>query len=169
VLTCSAFPGPESGFQPVFEQPAFGDADLKSIRIVASTSGPLSSLDVRVTDLRIRAEWLPNTPTGTDTGATTAQPSEGKSRMLAVEIVGGLLLLSLVCVLGVFLLLRQRRGPVEEPTQIKPAPLSFPCPRCGKALRAKAELAGRKVKCWQCAAAVQVPAVQADESGPVPA
>jgi serine/threonine protein kinase len=45
------------------------------------------------------------------------------------------------------------------------APLSFPCPGCGKNLRAKAELAGKRVKCPQCAKPVQVPEAKA---GPAP-
>jgi hypothetical protein len=59
---------------------------------------------------------------------------------------------------AVRLSLRHRRaGPVLADAGEPPAPLSFPCPGCGKKLRARAELAGKKVKCPQCGQAAPVP------------
>jgi hypothetical protein len=57
---------------------------------------------------------------------------------------------------------RLRRGELQpaevNETASLPAPaVSFQCSACGKNLRAKAELAGKKVKCTQCAQAVAVP------------
>ena len=43
------------------------------------------------------------------------------------------------------------------PTAVAASPISFQCSACGKNLRAKAELSGKKVKCTQCAQAVAVP------------
>jgi hypothetical protein len=44
----------------LLQQYDFTPDDVKDIRIVATTGGPLAALDVRITDLRIRAESLPN-------------------------------------------------------------------------------------------------------------
>ena len=46
----------------LLQQYDFVEDDVKDIRLVASTGGPLAALDVRITDLRIRAESLPNLP-----------------------------------------------------------------------------------------------------------
>lgn len=46
----------------LLQQLDFVEDDVKDIRLVASTGGPLAALDVRITDLRIRAEALPNLP-----------------------------------------------------------------------------------------------------------
>jgi DNA-directed RNA polymerase subunit RPC12/RpoP len=43
------------------------------------------------------------------------------------------------------------------------APVSFACAACGKKLKAKVELAGKKVRCSQCNQAVQVPKPNAGE------
>jgi hypothetical protein len=45
-----------------------GTEDLKDIRLVGSTGGPKAALDVRVTDLRIRADSLPYLPSDPGTG-----------------------------------------------------------------------------------------------------
>jgi RNA polymerase sigma factor (sigma-70 family) len=53
-------------FQCYRMQP-FGKEDVREVRIVASTGGPHGELDARITDLRIRADDIPNMPTGPDT------------------------------------------------------------------------------------------------------
>jgi hypothetical protein len=78
--------------------------------------------------------------------------------------------------LGVWLYLRQSRRPAEAPAgapvaghQPQPRraapPARFPCPGCGKDLKARADLAGKKVKCPQCGQAVTVPGTAAGEAG----
>jgi WD40 repeat protein len=76
----------------------------------------------------------------------------------------GLLGLGLACLVSLALALRLslRRlhaGPVAAgpPSGF----LSFPCPACGKNLKARAELAGKRVKCPQCAKPAHVPENQA--------
>jgi hypothetical protein len=44
-------------------------------------------------------------------------------------------------------LLEKQRQVFQLRMQEGPAVVSFPCPACGKLLKAKAELAGKKVKC----------------------
>jgi hypothetical protein len=82
---------------------------------------------------------------------------------------------------GVWLVVRQRRravsappGPPAEGAPAKPAAaspsVSVPCPGCGKVLRAKAALAGKKAKCPHCGVAVLIPAAGGEPpSAPAPA
>jgi serine/threonine protein kinase len=56
-------------------------------------------------------------------------------------------------------------GPAPSGAGAPAAPLSFVCPGCGKKLKVKAELAGKKVKCPQCGKPAQVPEAKA---APVP-
>jgi hypothetical protein len=95
-------------------------------------------------------------------------------------VAGGLLLgLVLASALGAWLLLRQSRRTREAPAggpvpgrQARPEPaappFSFPCPGCGKPLRARAGPAGRKVKCPGCGQPVLVPASGGSEAGQAP-
>jgi hypothetical protein len=46
--------------------------------------------------------------------------------------------------------------------------VSVACPGCGRRLRAKAELAGKKVKCPGCGKAVAVPGADTGESAQLP-
>jgi WD40 repeat protein len=48
-------------------------------------------------------------------------------------------------------------GSIPAPSVAVPPPLVFACNGCGKRLRARAELAGKKVKCPQCGQPVPVP------------
>jgi RNA polymerase sigma factor (sigma-70 family) len=48
-------------------------------------------------------------------------------------------------------------SPAAAPNGPLPAPLVFACNGCGKRLRARAELAGKKVKCPQCGQPIPVP------------
>ncbi len=45
-----------------------------------------------------------------------------------------------------------------------PSTVSFACPGCQKTLKARPELAGKKVKCPQCGEAVNVPSIQTSVS-----
>ncbi len=49
--------------------------------------------------------------------------------------------------------------PAKKPSApaAKPALIKFPCPECDKPMQAKAEFAGRKVKCPSCQSAVAIP------------
>jgi RNA polymerase sigma factor (sigma-70 family) len=112
----------------------------------------------------VGAEPLPDAP-------EEATPPAGSKRWLAAVVILGLLLTP---ALAVWLYVRHSRRagktPAPAPVMDKrsepaaaPAPVSFPCPGCGKLLKVKAELAGRKVKCPQCGRAVLIPAIRASE------
>ncbi len=45
----------------------------------------------------------------------------------------------------------------EVESETAPGPIAFQCPGCGKKLKTKAELAGKKIKCPECGNAVVVP------------
>jgi len=139
----------------------FGADEVKRISIVGETGGPKASLDVRVTDLRIRADGLPDAPevATTPNGVTkTAPPRERATGRLALALLVGLAVIG-VLALGFFL--RRRGAPASSAAER--SPVTFPCSDCGKLLKVKANLAGKKVKCIQCGAAVLVPALQAGE------
>src|SRR5207253_1019891 len=61
----------------------------------------------------------------------------------------------------------RRRGRRETPAAAAP-PMSnsLPCPECGKMLRARAELGGKRVKCVQCGRPVLVPGTAPPGAGP---
>jgi len=102
------------------------------------------------------------------------------------EFVGMLITLAVVIAIGVWLRVRENRAakrladepvldtPIEEEEPIidtaieepqAPPPVAFHCPLCRRGLKAKAELAGKKVKCRQCGKAVLVPAGLAARNG----
>ncbi len=85
----------------------FSDADLKNVRIVASTGSPEASLDVRVTDLRIRmnlerVDVVANPP-------ANLSPLPGSRGHLSVILLLGLIITVSVA-LAVRLLMRRRAG-----------------------------------------------------------
>jgi predicted RNA-binding Zn-ribbon protein involved in translation (DUF1610 family) len=162
----------------------FGAEDLLRVQIIGSTGGDKAALDVRVTDLRIRADAIPDmpageldataTPTATPVAPLAAPPptTGGKGWLIAALIVVLVFLLLLALALGTWLYVRQRGKPKTTPPrpaandpQGRPAPASFQCPACGKKLKVKTELAGTKVKCSQCGKAILVPAAEARQSG----
>jgi RNA polymerase sigma factor (sigma-70 family) len=89
--------------------------------------------------------------------ASAPAPATGPRRWLVVAVGFGFAVL-----LGVlaFVLLRRPKTPPEtsnEPTEPATPPLAFSCPKCQKTLKARPNLAGKKVKCPGCASAVTVP------------
>jgi serine/threonine protein kinase len=141
----------------LLRQDPFDAADLKAVRLVGSTGAGNASLDVRVTDLHIKAQSLPDLPAG------TGRRGGGRGWLGAALAVGLLTLLA-----GLWLFVRQaRRAGLTASTAAgeggaAPAagapPVSFPCPGCRQKLKVKAGLAGKKVKCPQCGRAVLVAA-----------
>jgi RNA polymerase sigma factor (sigma-70 family) len=155
--------GPAAEFTLLHQLP-FGKEDLKDVRVVGSTGDVRAGLDVRLTDLHVHAESLSD---GLMPGVT---PFGGKAWLvLALVSFLALLLVGLFWRRG-----RQGRPAPKSPGREAAAPaptpapvpaaapsISFPCPRCGKQLAGKAELAGKNVKCPQCGGVVGVPAAGA--------
>ncbi|MCI0681615.1 MAG: sigma-70 family RNA polymerase sigma factor [Gemmataceae bacterium] len=123
----------------------FGTADLKNVRILASTGGPRASLDVRLTDWRIRADDFPRK-------AAVTPPTT-----MPMELILGASVLAVGLAVGGVLWLRHRRdrtrSTVDKPGGVKSdatAYTSFRCADCGKTLKVKKDMAGKKVKCPHC-------------------
>jgi serine/threonine protein kinase len=145
--------GADGAFTLLWQHP-FGAEDVRAIRVGGHTGGPKASLDFRVTDLRVRADSLPDLPVDEveDSGETAWLP------------VAFALSLTVALCLAVWLYLRQRRRrpPANSAaTKMATAPgrISFACPDCGKRLKARAAMAGKQVKCPACAKAVFVPVI----------
>jgi serine/threonine protein kinase len=144
-------------FKLLHQDRDFGDADLQAVRLVGSTGGPHSALDARITDLSIRAESLLN-----------RSIADGQQRARAWLLVA---LVSVTALAGaVLLLVRHRRRARQrlasiEPESAKPeasaGPVSFACSGCGKNLKAKPELIGKRVKCPHCSKVATVPGTPA--------
>jgi hypothetical protein len=157
----------------LLEQHPFGEEEVKTVRIGGQTGGPQAALDARITELHIRAGSLPDLA---DTATATGPQAKGKGWLLAVELFGLGTTFALLCGVGVWLYLRHRRlaetlpvpaAASAKPPKSEPARLiSFTCSSCGKNLRARVELAGKKVKCSQCGKAVLVPTIKVNEDGP---
>jgi hypothetical protein len=171
-LSYSGSAGPDAEFV-VFQQFPFGDEDLQAVRLIGATDDAQGALDVRVTDFHVRAESLPNLP-------AAAPPKDGSQGWLvAAALLGLVIALPLLVALGLQLYAGRGRGagkpPVDAPVpppRARPAaagpPLSVTCPSCGKTFKARAELAGKRVKCPQCRQAVAVPAIKRGEPGRAP-
>jgi WD40 repeat protein len=164
----------------LFEHP-FGDEDLKRVCIAGSTGGPKSALDVRVTDFRIRADGLlvppelagsviVNQPNGSGPVAVPVQgggaQNEASSRgwLIAVILIVMVLALCFAAALGLWFFLRQRNAPASPPAAApkKLALIAFPCPGCGKNIKAKPGLTGKKIKCPRCGKVVTVAPPETD-------
>jgi hypothetical protein len=143
-----------------FKKFLFGPEDVRRVRIVGSTDGDKATLEVRVIDFRIRADAIPNMPAGSPAPAEPAAaqppPAPGKGG-LALTLAAGIAIPLLAAVaLGAVFYWRRRNAPTASAAP--PTFLSLACPGCGKKLKVKAELAGKKVKCGQCGKAVLVEA-----------
>jgi RNA polymerase sigma-70 factor (ECF subfamily) len=142
MLSCAVAEDAAGEFTRLQQDPFRAD-DLKDVRLTAISGGPRAALDVRVIDCRIRAESLSGVP-------AAQRAVVGPKHWSLVALAGGTAITSLL--VGWFYGRRRRlagTGPA--------AAVSFPCPGCGKPLKAKAALAGKKVKCPQCGRPVLVP------------
>jgi serine/threonine protein kinase/sugar lactone lactonase YvrE len=96
------------------------------------------------------------------TSPTARVPEKGSLAALGLLALGLGSFMSLS--FAVWLSVRQRR---TAPAAGEPGPLVFPCVGCGKKLRVKAALAGRKVKCPGCGQATSAPECARAETVPV--
>jgi DNA-directed RNA polymerase subunit RPC12/RpoP/dipeptidyl aminopeptidase/acylaminoacyl peptidase len=106
-----------------------------------------------------------------DHSSTEPVKTAGMSWFLVLGFLSLVFAAAVVILLGVWFYLRHRRSAEElplpgagrdSPAELDaPATVSFSCGACGKTLRAKAQLAGKKVRCSQCGEPVVVPSLQA--------
>jgi RNA polymerase sigma factor (sigma-70 family) len=141
--------GPSADFKLVHQGP-FGTEELESIELSATTGGPKAALDVRFTDLQVRTQ-IP------------AVLAEGPSPGSATLYLLGLALLLSVAAAGVWLWKRRRASAPPAPGDSLPpegpadATATCRCGECGKELRVRAELAGKRLKCPACGKPVRAP------------
>jgi DNA-directed RNA polymerase subunit RPC12/RpoP len=168
--------GPGQDFREIWYQKNFGAEDLEFLKLSVTDSGePGNPVDARLVDLRVRMG--PSLADNAFTPAPLAEPApaaevplvpaspEGKSRpsrtLLVVLLLGlGLTLLVGVSLAAWYFLRRQHdsaklpeKDSVEEPGAAQ-ATVLLACSNCGKKLKVKTEVAGKKVKCPQCGQAV---------------
>jgi serine/threonine protein kinase len=155
ILSYLVSEGSEKEFT-LLHQLRFGAADLDHVHVVGSTGSARSSLDVRVTDLHVRAESLPSLSL-VDQVAAGSLSTRGRSWLTAGGIIGLVVVASLSTALF-FTLRRQRRkleGVMKKDHST--SAFSFGCPECGATLKARPSLAGKRVKCPQCSKPVSMP------------
>jgi hypothetical protein len=126
---------------------------------MVNTNGSPTPLDARLVDLQVRSGNL-----------TPLVAAEGpRARSKTWLLIGGLLVLGLLFVLIAFrfwlyLALKHNTGKVaalaldgqaNHATSVPP--IATQCSSCGKALKARAEVAGKTVKCSQCGRALLMP------------
>jgi hypothetical protein len=98
LLSCFASEGASEDFVLLKEYP-FSSQDVKQVFFHGSTGGPAADLDVRISDLRIVADALPDL-------AARAAPAAGSKRWLAAAVILNLLIV-LAAIAG---WLRRRQG-----------------------------------------------------------
>jgi DNA-directed RNA polymerase subunit RPC12/RpoP len=151
--------GDDGEFTRIAEHP-FGAEDLQDVRIAAATGGPDASLDVRVFDMRIRADSLTNTPAA-ETAVAPAKASLPWALIAGLSVTIGVIL----CLWGSLLMARRRsKTPASAKEMSLTEGISFMCSACGKKLKSKAEFAGKQLKCPQCGAVVLVPQRALDQA-----
>ena len=139
----------------------FGAEDVERITLVGATGRKPRSLDVRWLDFQVRCEAAP-----TQAAAVPTPPAP--ETVWTPWFLAGL---AVPLCLAVWLAMHHRWRAEKTATSIQvPAPggerepvkaVSFACLACGKKLKARAELAGKKVRCSGCGVAALVPVGQA--------
>jgi DNA-directed RNA polymerase subunit RPC12/RpoP len=144
-----------------------GTDDVQAVHGDCFTMSAPVALDVRLTELVIDANQFPNgIPSAPVPAAPVESPLGSKGSLQAVELLGALLAIVLLIGLEAWLYVRSnRRKEQQAPAEAVAPHLSFACSTCGKQLKAKVELAGKKAKCSQCGKPVLVPGTKASEAG----
>jgi hypothetical protein len=167
--------GLDGDFQEIYSKDPFGTEDMVHVHFVVADSGtPGNAVDARLVDLRIRAARLLPDPTAQPTPAAAAEPA---SVMKGWFAAGALLVVAVVALAAAGLALRRRtRQPSaavpaadgEARPEAAAASVAVRCPGCGKVLKARRELAGKRIKCPQCGQPVPVSLPGATEAGGAP-
>jgi hypothetical protein len=153
-LLCSAAEGPGGSFAPLPEL-TLGEEAVKEVWLIAVSNSAGGAIDVRFSDLHVRQ--------GASTSPAPAAAAGGWW-WTGAALLG--LLLAAVLGPGLYFVVRRRARPARGGTPARddpPAPgaaaavHSFPCAACGKTLRVRATLAGKKVRCRGCGEVVLVP------------
>jgi phage FluMu protein Com len=155
------------------KQQEFGTDDIADVRFVVADSGsPGNAVDARLIDLKIRASKLSPDPVAAG-GPAADGPVKSADRgwLVAALLIGAAIIVFVSGAAAAAIFLWRRRRAVQAPSGNQPAAteaaspiVAIACAGCGKQLKAKAELAGKKVKCPQCGKAVAIPAAKATDA-----
>jgi DNA-directed RNA polymerase subunit RPC12/RpoP len=159
--------GAEGAFQ-LFSKNTVTAGDVRRIRMVATTGGPKAKLDVRITELVVRAESFPDLPANllVPAGAPLVPAGAPNAEVAAPPPIGlgwpvvaaaGAFAVLLIVGMGIAILLYARRARTAQPAEAPDvnhtrAQITFACAGCGRQVNVKPELAGKKVKCSRCGA-----------------
>jgi predicted RNA-binding Zn-ribbon protein involved in translation (DUF1610 family) len=164
--------GPGNDFREIKQQ-EFGTDDIADVRFVVADSGsPGNAVDARLVDLKIRASKFSPDPVAAG-GPATDGPVKSADRgwLMAALLIGAAIIVFVSGAAAAAVFLRRRRPAVQAPAANQPAAteaaaaiVAVACAGCGKKLKAKAEWAGRTVKCPQCGKAVAIPAASAGDA-----
>jgi hypothetical protein len=142
---------------------ALNEGPVTMIRLVAATGGPEAAVDVRFTDLRVRAESFPDQPGGQGANPADAAdvdtPAGLTGWQMALITSCAAIAVLLVLGLGGFAYWRSRR-PAAVRADIagaKSSCVEFACTHCKRAIKVETRMAGKKVRCGQCRTVVIVP------------
>jgi hypothetical protein len=147
-----------------------GDAsDVRLVRLAAYPGQAAEAVEVRFVELRLRGDLNPELlakadmratappDTPADPAASAAAPAPQRGWLLIAVGIGALIALASLVTVGLAILLRRRRpgshdkaAAVQALGPVTTEPITFTCPSCGKGLKVRAELAGKKVKCPHC-------------------
>jgi hypothetical protein len=165
------FYGVSEGFEgefTYFKKSLFGVEDIRNVRIMTSTGGKEASYDVRVTDLRIRADEIPNMPEVPAAAKVELQegapppPPPRRGWIVAAVLLGVGLLVLLGAALGMWFYLQRRGLPLSPGGRgVRGEGELIACARCGKKWTV---IAGKKSKCPHCSKTVLLPEVEAGEA-----
>ncbi|HTU23034.1 MAG TPA: DUF1583 domain-containing protein [Gemmataceae bacterium] len=160
-------------FQEI-HQCEFGAEDIQNVQLGVITGLKPCDVDVRLIDLRIRSVvgvdgGRPNEPPAPEqlSSGQSSQQSRPKKWLIALALC--VVIFLSFAALGWWLRVRRSRHAAKErdsagvADQQEAAPsaapaLSFACSSCGKHLKVRAEMAGKKIKCPQCGKTAVVPA-----------
>jgi len=145
----------------------FGTEDVRTVRLGGQTSG---FLDARMIDVRVRADSLPEMPDV----PLAAQQSGVKLWLLVMTSISFSALVSL----GIWLYVPRRGAlPATIPASASEnggqadaltTHVSFACSTCGRKLRARSDLAGKRRKCPHCGLVVLFPSNTTSRASNVP-
>lgn len=153
--------GDDPVFKPTGKSLPFGADDIRYIHFGGNAGDSAAALDMRLLDFSFRAERL----LGLDEAPSDAAPPDavqaGTARLWLISVGAlGTCVLFLVAVgVGALVVFRKRRKAAvrEEVTKPNQTPIPFVCSECGRALKVKPHLAGKKVKCPQCGSVATAP------------
>ena len=167
--------GADENFTLLAQYPTTEEA-VSRVSLVGQTGGPSAKMDVIFTDLRIRTDSLPGLE---DSVAPPTTATIESGRVWGAGIIFTLIVFSSIGVTWYFFRRIGQPGAMVASTEewvesvVEKAEardsstnsesatflISFPCSSCGKILRVKSTLGGRKGKCPHCGEAVVVPQI----------